>query len=46
MCHGAPVEVKRKLIGLGSLLPPLGVQESASGHQAWMKASLPAESPH
>lgn len=38
--HDIPVEVRRKVLEVGSLLPPYGLQESNSGCQAFLAISL------
>jgi hypothetical protein len=45
-CYGALVAFKGQVMGFSSLLPPCGLQESNSYHQAWWQVLLPAEPSH
>lgn len=43
--HCLPMEVRRKLAGVDSLLPPCESQEPNSDLQAWWQVPLPTEPP-
>lgn len=43
VCHGVPVEVRGKLLSIGSVLPPLAIQNQESSCQACAQALLLVE---